>query len=56
MSNNLRVADKAVFEVLSHCVGTFVNRLDSRFRGNDGCCMVSVMNYVKINNACVAGE
>ena len=30
--------------------GAFVNCLDSRFRGNDGCGMVSVMNYVKINN------
>ena len=29
--------------------GAFVNRLDSRFRGNDGCGMVSVMNYVQIN-------
>ena len=29
--------------------GGFVNRLDSRLRGNDGCYIVSVMNYVKIN-------
>jgi hypothetical protein len=49
LSNNLRVADKAMFEALSQFVMAFVNRLDSRFRGNDGCYMVSVMNYVMIN-------
>ena len=50
LSNNLREADKAVFEVLSRFAETFDNRLDSRLRGNDGCRMASVMNYVKINN------
>ena len=49
LSNNLRVADKAVFTVLSHCVRVFTC-LDSRFRGNDDCFNVYVMNYVKINN------
>lgn len=33
----LRAADKAVFEVTSHFVGEFLNRLDSRLCGNDGC-------------------
>ena len=49
-----------MFEVLSHFVGVFVTRLDSRLAGgqfilslskggNDGRCMLSVMNYVKLN-------
>ena len=50
-----------MFEAFFHFVRAFVNRLDSRLsKGqfilslskdeNDGCRMVSVMNYVKLNN------
>jgi len=49
-------ADKAKFEELSHFVGDFVNRLDSRFRGNDGCCMASFINYVKLNKLKVCSK
>ena len=53
LSNSLRVADKAVFTVLFRCVRVFICP-DSRFRGNDDCFNVYVMNYVKINRCAYA--
>jgi len=56
LSNSFRVADKGhIYGVVSLREGIF-SCLDSRFRGNDGCFNVSVMNYVKINSYNFLGE
>ena len=51
LSNSLRVADKAVFAVLSHCVRVFLLVWIPAFAGMTVALMMYVMNYVKVNNS-----